>query len=145
MCHTKAAPQNSIDCYVRMESASETPLSPQEDSGEKEREALVGDNGERKSFSESVSQPHPKVTLSDTKFESSLEFGGSIETSLEFGGTRETSLDFSGANQLCKDSTSPRRARSGNFRMDVEGGRVLEVCQEFQENEATLNSADLKT
>lgn len=82
--HSKVAPQDSVECYIAMQSVSSPGpnvdvIVEREDGGE--------------------SGPHG--------VESSLEFGGPLETSLEFRASEGTSLDF-GAHAL-RDGMSPRR------------------------------------
>ena len=82
--HTKAAPQNSVECYVAMQSVSSPPKIME--GGELEDES--GNHG----------------------VESSLEFGGALETSLEFRSEEGTSLDF--GVQGSYGGASPRRLSS---------------------------------
>lgn len=95
--HAKAAPQNSVECYVAMQSMN-SPLTPK-----------IVEEGELKDES------------GNHGVESSLEFGGALETSLEFRAEEGISLDF--GMQGSYDGVSPRRLSS---RSDKEGWSELE-------------------
>ena len=143
LCHLKAAPQNSTDCYVSMQTPSESTRQPSPGIITRGRELEIrADNSasDVDSGNDYVISRSPQVKINNVRrdFESSLEFGGSLETSLEFGGARETSLDFVGASQVCRRatrSTSPREICSSEA--ITEGENRLSVgCRnlEAQEN-----------
>lgn len=94
--HAKAAPQNSVECYVAMQCVTSPPTPKIVEGGELEDES--GNHG----------------------VESSLEFGGTLETSLEFRASEGTSLDF---GVQAPYGVSPRSLSS---RIDKEGENELE-------------------
>lgn len=132
LCHLKAAPQNSTDCYVSMQTPEESSKEPN-NTTEKELE-VVADETIDGGNEYMTTCPQVKINNGRKDFESSLEFGGSLETSLEFGGTRETSLDFVGPSQVFRRarSTSPRPTYSETIK---EEDRLSMACKRWETQE----------
>lgn len=135
---SKLVPQNSVDCYVKMESVVDSPLSPRFPNTTK-GDSLDGHG------TVGMATYHQGATKSGavlTTMESSLEFGGAIETSLEFGATRGISLDFGGSPPSV---ASPRGEQGESFRMNGEGGGGLELESHARGNRLSSDDTYSKT